>query len=383
MRKPTIYHKGKNGLVQWTGWTEGDTIYVEHGQVGGAMQRTPGIKCEAKNVGRANATTAEEQAERELEAMWKKRLDRKYSLTKEDAQEDLFLPMLAKTFKDVKKPKEKWGRGIKYPADVQPKLDGVRCLVYWDGDSIYMGTRNGLEWTAPRHIAAELEKYMPLEMVLDGELYIHGVDFESLTSWTKKIYPETAKLEFHVFDMPLDENGNNGSWNVRRDRLRRWFNEVVSKQPNSMLRMVATVENVKNRDEVLAWEEKFVEQGYEGAMVRNRDDEYIFGGGHESIIQKVKSSVDDEYKIVAFTHGKGKEINCVKWICELPNGERFDVRPKGSQAKREEWYRTGNQYIGEWLKVRYQNLTKDGVPRFPRGLGFRDPRDMDKKKKKK
>jgi ATP-dependent DNA ligase len=136
-------------------------------------------------------------------------------------------------------------------------------------------------------------------------------------------------------------------------------------------------------DSVLRHEDNFVSQGYEGAMVRNLNDEYIFGGNHEKVIQKVKSSVDDEFKVVAFTHGKGKESNCVKWICELPNAARFDVRPKGSVAKREEWYRTGKQYIGQWLKVRYQNLTKDGVPRFPRGLGFRDPRDMDKKKKKK
>ena len=82
MTFPILYHKGKGGaLVQWRIWTRGDTIFTEHGQVGGKLQLTPGIKCESKNVGRSNETTPEEQANSEAKAMWIFKVERKYSET--------------------------------------------------------------------------------------------------------------------------------------------------------------------------------------------------------------------------------------------------------------------------------------------------------------
>jgi ATP-dependent DNA ligase len=372
---PKLYHKGKTGaMVQWCVWIEGDTIYTEHGQVGGKLQITPGVKCEAKNVGKANATTPESQAVAEARAMWVFKVERKYSETQEDAQIELFLPMLSKTFKDLKKPKEKWGHGIKYPCDVQPKLDGVRCMAYWVEDEIYLGTRAGKEWVAPRHIKEELERYMPREMVLDGELYIHNTLFEDLSSWTKKIYPETADLEYHVFDMALDEKGANLPWRQRRENVKAFFKKFASQI--KMLRMVETIEGVKSRDAVLALEDHFVEQGYEGCMARNLDDKYEFGAHHETCIQKVKSSVDSEYKVVSFMNGVGKFAKSVIWWCVTQDGKQFKVTPKTTQKKREQLLREAKQHVGEWLKVRYQNLTEDGIPRFPRGIGFRDEKDM-------
>jgi len=375
MKFPRLFHKGKTGaVVQWDIWTEGDTIYVCHGQINGKLQHTTGIKCEAKNVGKVNATTPEQQAIAEAKAMWTFKLERKYSETVEGAQEELFLPMLAKPFKDIKKPKTKWGRGIIYPCDVQPKLDGVRCMAYWDGDRVYLGTRAGKEWTVLDHIREELEMYLPKEMVLDGELYIHGVLFEDLSSWTKKKYPETAKLEYHIFDMPLDAQGINHPWSQRRLNLIKFFDTYKSQI--RMLRLVDTYLNVKDMDAVLELEDKCAFDGYEGCMVRNKNAKYIFGATHETDIQKVKSSIDNEFKIVDFTHGVGKFSKSVIWFCETKKGVRFKVIPKTTQEKREVLFKEAKKYVGEWLKVRFQNLTEDGVPRFPRGLGFRNIKDM-------
>lgn len=69
---PTLYHRGKaGGLYSWRVWTEGADILTEYGLVDGEKQiarktATP------KNVGRANATTAEEQAALEAKSMWQK-----------------------------------------------------------------------------------------------------------------------------------------------------------------------------------------------------------------------------------------------------------------------------------------------------------------------
>lgn len=373
MKFPTLYHKGKNGAIhQWTIWTEGDKIITEHGHVGGAMQLSPRF-AEGKNIGRANETSAAEQAEREAQSMWTHKVERKYSETIDAAQEEVFLPMLAHSFKDPKKPGV-YSKKAQFPADIQPKLDGVRCMAFWDGDSIYLGTRNGKEWTAPRHIARELEEYLPKEMVLDGELYIHGVDFESLSSWTKKVYKETAALEYHVFDMPIDENGNSdAAWFKRFADLKGFFERNANKM--RMVKLVPILGTAKNAQEVLELEDKCVAEGYEGAMIRNLRGPYLFGHRSHDLL-KVKSSEDAEYKIVDFTNGVGKFERSVVWICETADHKQFRVVPKANQERREFYFANGKKYIGKYVKVRYQNLTKDGIPRFPRSVGFRDPKDM-------
>jgi ATP-dependent DNA ligase len=390
---PTLYHKSKTGaLVQWDIWTEGDTIITRHGQIGGKLQLSP-KKATPKNFGKANATTAEEQAILEAQAMWTFKRERKYSETKEGAKEEIFLPMLAHDFHKKK------GRGIVYPCDLQPKLDGVRAMAYWEDGRVVLGTRGGKEWTAPKHIIEELEKVMPQEMVLDGELYVHGVDFESLTSWAKKYHEgETEQLEYHVFDMPINELGKRDIWKNRLKNLEAFFHKLNPTSPkyesaylvlvptyivNQVVKLPkyyagvcsACLQPTYEYDEIFDFEKTFVEQGYEGCIVRNWDGEYLFGH-RSSDIQKVKSFQDAEYKVVDFEHGVGKMANSAIWICETKDHKRFKATPKASAAKREEYYRDGKKYIGKLVKVAFQNLTADGIPRFPRALGFRDKKDM-------
>ena len=191
----TLYHKSKTGAtVQWDIWTEGADIVTEYGQIGGKMQNARKTAI-AKNVGRANATTPEEQAILEAKAMHKKRLDGKYSLTIEESNKEVFLPMLAASF-DKRKDK------VTYPVDVQPKLDGVRCLAYWDGESLKLMSRGGKQWECSDHIIEELETVLPKGWVLDGELYIHGSTFQEITKLVKKLRPESVNVQFHVYDIP-------------------------------------------------------------------------------------------------------------------------------------------------------------------------------------
>ena len=127
MKHPVLYHQAKGGdLRQWEVWTEGDEIFTRFGTVGGKLQVSAPKVAEPKNVGKKNATTGEEQAELEAQALWTYKVDRKYSETPEGAEEQLPLPMLAHKYEGSKKKKFTW------PAHVQPKLDGVRCLAQKD-----------------------------------------------------------------------------------------------------------------------------------------------------------------------------------------------------------------------------------------------------------
>ena len=136
---------------------------------------------------------------------------------------------------------------------------------------------------------------------------------------------------------------------------------------------LSLVENVsvKNVSEIHAAQARFVEEGYEGAMVRNLKGAYRIGK-RSADLQKVKTFLDDEYEIVGFTEGTGGETGCVIWICKIQSGATFNVRPRGTREERQMLFQNGNDYIGKMLTVRYQELTDDGIPRFPVGISIRD-----------
>jgi ATP-dependent DNA ligase len=175
---PVLYHKGSNGSIrQWQVWSEGADIVTEHGQKDGKLQIARKTAT-AKNVGKANATTPEIQARIEAEAMYTHKLTRKYSLSIVDCEERLMLPMLAHSFEKAK-------NKVTYPAYIQPKFDGVRCIARVIGQAegrnvVQLLTRAGKQWDIP-HLALELGEIMPEGLVLDGEIYIHGKTFQEIT----------------------------------------------------------------------------------------------------------------------------------------------------------------------------------------------------------
>jgi len=321
-----------------------------------------------KNVGRANATSADEQAILEAKAMHKKRLDAKYSLTIEDAKKEVFLPMLAASF-DKRKDK------VVYPVDVQPKLDGVRCLAYWDGDSVKLMSRGGKQWECCQHIIDELETVLPKDWVLDGELYIHGSTFQEITKLVKTTKllakPESVNVQFHIYDVPRAGAGTNHEWEERREHL----NDFHGNHGWCKSVKVVRTDCAAHEEEVYKLQSEYLEEGYEGAIVREYDGEYKFGYRSNKLL-KVKNFMDKEYLIAGFTTGVGRFDGCIVWVCMTEDGQSFKVVPQGTMEERQETYKNADKHIGDWLKVKFFELTDDGIPRFPVGLGVRLLEDM-------
>src|SRR3990172_8617415 len=96
MNNQLLYQKTKIGNInQWRAWNEGSKIFSEYGQISGKLQITPGTECIATNVGRSNERNPIQQAEFEVDAMYKRQLRLKYSETVEKAQEIRIQVMLA------------------------------------------------------------------------------------------------------------------------------------------------------------------------------------------------------------------------------------------------------------------------------------------------
>lgn len=362
---PTLYHLGKNkALYSWEVYADGDTVYSSTGQVDG-QRVLSSVVVTQKNVGKANETSLEEQAEKEAEAKWKFKLDRKYSLTPDEAKEEDIAPMLAQSFEKRK------DRNVYYPADIQPKHDGARALAKWDGDKIVLTSRGSKEWVYVKHINDELSKVLPKESVLDGELYIHGVDFQTLISWMKKEQPDNIKIEFHVYDMPVYLGNPFLAWETRQADLINFFKDNHFKH----LKLVESVEVISEAD-VAEKHASFVEQGYEGAMLRLKKGLYDFGKRSYDLL-KVKSFNDDEFLVVGVESGIGKFSKCAIFICENKNNQKFKAVPKFSQEEKEKMLLNSNEYIGRLATINYFGLSTDGIPRFPVLKGFRPLEDID------
>ena len=126
-----------------------------------------------------------------------------------------------------------------------------------------------------------------------------------------------------------------------------------------------------NESEIHAAQARFVEEGYEGAMVRNLTGAYAIGK-RSADLQKVKTFLDGEYTISGFVKERATKQVVSSGSVKLLTAKTFRVRPRGTQESRRELFENGSEYVGQQLTVRYQELTDDGVPRFPVGIAIRD-----------
>lgn len=362
MKFPTLYKKNKTGKInEWRIHTKGSEVHVEWGEADGKKQTTSTTSI-AKNVGKKNEITPSKQAEIEAQAMWKHRVDRKYSETVKQAQETVFLPMLAHSFEEKK-------HKLSYPVDVQPKLDGLRALAYWEGDKVILMSRGGKEWNIP-HLAEGIAKFLPKDIVLDGEIYKHGLNLQGINRLAKKHRegPEgSISLKFYAFDCfdPEEEK----TWDKRSVELSDlgWDNEPVVWVASDIADSEKEIKDICHG---------YVEDGYEGGIVRNLHGLYDLGNRSSDLL-KVKNFQDDEFQITGHYLGEGKHEGAVGWICETKEGKSFKCYPRGTMDERK--VKDPEKNYGSWLTVRYQFLTDEGIPFLPIGIGIRLPQDMDKK----
>lgn len=362
---PILYKKTSTGKIQqWRAWVEqtddGFLLKVESGQTDGRKTETAG---QVINEGKQKRS-AREQAIFEATSKVNKKRDEAYFDTIEQAQNEIkLLPMLAHSF-------DKRKHNITYPAIVQRKFDGVRCLAILNEDgTVKLMSRKGKEFPHLNHIRESIAKANSnSSIVIDGELYSDTLTFQELVGLVRRVTlkpgndKQMLEVSLRVYDcIDLQKEP---------DFVERY--EVI-KRLTADAEYLSLVENVfvSKESEIHAAQAKFVEEGYEGAMVRNLKGAYRIGK-RSADLQKVKTFLDGEYRVVDYLEGTGNEKGCVIWVCETPEGRQFRVRPRGTQHVRKALFKYGEAYIGEMLTVRYQELTDDGVPRFPVGIAFRN-----------
>jgi DNA ligase-1 len=386
---PTLYGESSHGKQKMWSVSVSESpekhgiILTTHGYVDGKQVESRRIVTEGKNIGKKNATSPLTQAISEAQALWNKKRDAGYtskasniiadvpavagagSATPPDTAaalaSDIPLPMLAHDY-------NKRGKSMTFPCYVQRKLDGVRCVAV-PQRGLY--SRNGKQFPHLHHICSDINRITDLGIILDGELYSDELSFQEIVGIVKKetLRPgddvTMKKIYLYVYDCILLSNPAAG-YKDRFDALTNLFTR--NSFPNLRLLHTAVCDSA---DDMKRLHAAYVAEGYEGIMLRQMNG--VYKVGHRSTeLQKYKEFTDDEYPVIGFKQGDGEEKGCVIWQCRTPAGLEFAVRPRGTRADRTELFANGAAYIGKLLTVRYQELTTDGVPRFPVGISFRD-----------
>ena len=267
------------------------------------------------------------------------------------------LPMLAHSF-------EKRGHDIKWPAFVQPKLNGIRCLAHKVSETeiLYL-SRGGKQFGTLDHLSPHLLAIMTIDEILDGELFTTELTFQEIIAAVKRektTNPNTTLVEYWVYDIVQTE----ASFSERHRHL---SGILPGEKP---IVTVATLE-AKNADMMRKLHAQFVQAGYEGTIIRNKHGRYKIKDRSKDL-QKYKDFIDEEFEIVGGREGIGRAMGTIIWACVTEDGKEFDVRPKGTEAQRRIWWKNLELYIGRKLTVRYQNRSDDNIPIFPVGINIRE-----------
>lgn len=363
----TLYTMQKDKVRQWSVWTEGSTVIVEHGQMDGKKTQKK-YQTEPKNVGRANATTAEEQAVLEAEAKYVKQLKSGYSKTVEEAKAFMpFFPMKAQNYND-------FAHKIVYPCIQQPKLDGQRLMVDKWGNA---WSKQGEPLELPNHWCNVKELAIRYGG-LDGEIYAGlkdkgGLSLQKIISAFRKPNEDTHKLQYWVYDIP-DKNLNQGD---RYQLLVELEMEVGDRDIKDVV--VSAGIYVEDEEEGDKEHASIVEEKYEGSCYRNVDGMYEFDKRSYNLIKR-KPRMDGESIVLSSRKDKnGDGVLTVRAINGKQEGVEFDLLMKKDSDENINYRKYENSLllVGKHITYEYEDIGDDteearGKPQKPVGVAVRE-----------
>jgi hypothetical protein len=363
---PILQSEAKSGLPKfWRGHIllDGDTYYLQSESWstladGGESKHNESVPYEVsvKNVGKKNETSPLKQAQSEFDSMVKQQKDKKNYVEegKKVSSDKLPMPMLAHKWADSAK-------HIVYPAYVQKKYDGNRCL--FDGER---GQSRGGKPFIPEVV--EHFKFNTQGHVLDGEVMLEGAKLQTSMTAIKKFRPDLSPtLLYFVYDVADEFLPYTERLAILR-KLEPFF------PPN--VRLAETFE-IKNVSEMLTHHRQFVLDGFEGTIIRNMAGLYEIGHRSHNLL-KFKEFQDQEYEIIEVISGEGLYDRCAIFVCKTEDGKIFKSNPEGTISQKRAYFEDRENLKGKFLTCRFFEKTLDGIPTFNVGVSVREEGEFDK-----
>ena len=263
---------------------------------------------------------------------------------------------------------------------MQPKLDGVRCLIQAEQVNHFSRpieyevkaySRTGKEWKNIDHILQSLKPFFEANpyVILDGELYNHALkdDFEKIISCVRKQKPtdadkaESRKLvQFHCYDI-VDENLDFEQRNI-------WLNQHL--QPVGYgIRVVKTIVT-PTESQAKINHARNLDSGYEGSILRLND---VYQCKRSRSLCKFKDFHDAEAVIVDWVEGKGKRKGTIgKFMAIDADGNKFGMPVMDNFKKLQTMFKEMQSWVGKEATFTYFERTKANSYRHPLFKAIRD-----------
>ncbi|RUO34837.1 DNA ligase [Aliidiomarina soli] len=243
---------------------------------------------------------------------------------------------------------------------VSEKYDGVRAI--WTGEQLL--TRQSNLIPAPDWFTAPL----PAGVWLDGELWTHRQDFETLTSIVRTQTPDDERwrqVSYMVFDMP----------DAQLPFAQRYVNysSLIERIDTEHIKAV-NQQRFHSNHALNDHLQTVVENGAEGLMLHLASAHYPGRGqpARSNALLKLKPYYDDEAVVIAHLPGRGKYTDMLGALRVRNNqGVEFSIGTGFTDSERAE-----PPPIGSTITFKYHGYTNNGLPRFASFLRVRhDPGD--------
>lgn len=260
-------------------------------------------------------------------------------------------------------------RRIDYPVIVQPKVDGIRCLVVVSHDGVKMLTRNGIVIAQFSALAPASHGLRPiarrmlceLDGVYDGELFAGSFE-ATISAFRSGSWPDSTVL--YLFDVERCKLMAQPDMPLHL-RLQVMPTTAVYGHVTALRSTLCM-----NESEVDAEFNRALADGYEGIVVKRHD------GTRADTWMRRKTSQDVDMRVVAVNEGTGRNAGMLgSLVCEL-NGVRTNVPAAAMPpAQRRAVWESRSEYLGCTVQVRCMGITARGRLRQPVFERFRPDKD--------
>lgn len=264
---------------------------------------------------------------------------------------------------------------ISYPCYIQPKLDGIRCLMV-----------DGVAYSRKMKPIPNLHIQECLKGLhgLDGELMVHG-DFNAVQSAVMSVQGE-PDFYYVVYDR----------WDLDLPYKARQYNVTDTVLGLNSKYVCGIDSEVVNDSQGAALElGHYLKAGYEGAIIRSFESPYKQGRStaKEGYLLKLKKFDDSEAIVTGFVERlhntntkekdeRGYSKRSSKKEGMVPsdtlgslvlnwNGVTLECGSGFDDALRKEIWENRDEYVGRIVTFKYQGISAKGVPRFPIYKGWR------------
>lgn len=362
---PKLFTRDSIGNVRvWYMEQEDNKFRAVSGLLDGEKVTSEWTVTSAKNEGKKNATSATEQATKEIEAKYKKQKKTGYFEDILDIDTTQYIePILAKSYKDYSEEiifeKNDWG--------VQTKFNGVCCIATKDG----CFSRKGEKFLSINHVVNSLEPFFKKypKSFLHGELF--NDEYREKLNEIVKLCRKTVHItnedieksknliSFYIYDGCIIEANLDQSQPYFKRK--KWIDENIVGHFNHCVEVNTTIIKNKTHLDELFFER--VARGDEGLILRKMDMKYSHK--RDKNLLKYKPMDSDEMLILDVKEGSGNWQGKAKTITvKTKDGHIFDATFKGDMKSAEKFLKEKIKWIGKEVTIAFFGHTGLGCPQY-------------------